>query len=1517
MLGTRLAGRYRLSHPLGAGGLADCYFAMDESAGEVVVLKLAREPATSRDILRREFELLAGLDHPSLVRARDLENLRDAIFYTADYVDGAPLAPAPYPAIETAIADVVRALAYLHRAGLRHGDVTPANVLVTGERAVLIDLSAASRIAEPISSVSGTVDYLAPEVREGARADGRADLYALGVLLRTTVLEPPPAIAALIERLVRARAADRPESAAEVLELLGVSDDSEAWTGAAPTELIGREPIVARFREILRACASGASHPLVLSIRGVAGSGKSRLLRELAWEASRELAVFVGTHRAGSPVRDMLRRAADLEALDPSVGALLGAVDRIASSGRATVLVLDECDRLSPPEREALAGAVRSLEGSTGVLFALADLDDELPRTEVIEVGPLDAAEVRRFVAHTGGRASLADLERRTGNLPGLLAGGSRRRLSTPRSEDEARALAVVALFDGELTADDALALDLDPYALRSLEALGSVVVARGRHRLRATDESAALLAAIDGAIVRRARADVLARLVGRSEPALAALRARTLADAGEIGRAEDALVASGVAAVEWREAARAIGRASAKTDARIFAARLLAEAGDPSAAIEILAPMKRSPPRSIAMAEAELKRGGAATASALLAGLEEPAAIDLEARAAIARGRYRAALESSRAALAREPDSPFGARLLENVGLAAGYLGEYGEVAALAEALRRHERAGDVNGEIRTRSYRAIVAQRRGDFSAAATDYRRVIELAEAHRKDDQIATAALNLGTAEQERGEWGAALESYERALRFAIVEGARGTEAVVRFNLANLYAEIGATDRAAAAYERARSIADEVGLGHLALALERLGGEIELLRGDRDRATAIFASTKERAERGGAAREALECAILGVESQIDRPVEATRELERIGASLEESVDLALRGRIVRARLEANTGRSAEAVRAFEAIVADADRAGLSGIAADARTALAELYDARGLADAAADMRAQARRGWQRIAVTLPATFTGAFEAHPRRAGAYRSRPRETASASDLHVRLQRFLAVNRKLGSTLSLKAVLEHAVDAAIELSAAERGFVLLAAKESTSAPFAVAAARNLDRERIPRSHLKFSRSIAEDVVRSDRAVVTVDAQHDERFSRERSVHAMRLQSVACVPIRTADGVRGALYLDNRFERGRFGEADVELLQAFADQVAVAVVNAELHEALKERTRELETARRRLEELVKGQAETIESLTEEVRSKQQVLEYRYDYGQIVGRSAKMRAVLATLERVIDSDLSVLVSGESGTGKELVARAIHFNGPRRAKRLVSLNCAALPENLIESELFGHARGAFTGADSDKLGLFSIADGGTVFLDELGEMPVAVQAKLLRALQEREVWPVGATAPRPIDIRLVCATNRDLAAEVERGRFREDLYYRVGVVRIELPSLRERLEDLPDLIAHFLPEGKRLGTAARRALLAHRWPGNVRELENVIARAAVMAQGPEIGVEDLDLDLSRAPDVPADRAGFEANETDRILRALEASGWNVSRVSRELGIPRPTLYRKLEKYRLARPE
>ncbi len=309
-------------------------------------------------------------------------------------------------------------------------------------------------------------------------------------------------------------------------------------------------------------------------------------------------------------------------------------------------------------------------------------------------------------------------------------------------------------------------------------------------------------------------------------------------------------------------------------------------------------------------------------------------------------------------------------------------------------------------------------------------------------------------------------------------------------------------------------------------------------------------------------------------------------------------------------------------------------------------------------------------------------------------------------------------------------------------------------------------------------------------------------------------------------------------------------------------------------------------------------------------------------------EIVARSPAMESVLADARLAAASDASVLIQGESGTGKELLARAIHAAGSRYGRPLVALNCGALPEPLLESEFFGHLKGAFPGAVREHTGLFQSAQGGTLFLDEIGDMPLALQAKLLRALQQREIKPVGATERRPIDVRIIAATNRDLDTAIRSGAFRQDLYFRLNVVQIKLPPLRERKSDIPLLVASFLekfsePQGppREISEDAMRRLMAYDWPGNVRELENAIERGVAMGSGPLISVADLPSNLQyptteRSP-VKDEFLPLEELERRAILRTLRETGDDKLAAARMLGIGKTTLYRKLKQYHMERAE
>jgi two-component system response regulator HydG len=361
------------------------------------------------------------------------------------------------------------------------------------------------------------------------------------------------------------------------------------------------------------------------------------------------------------------------------------------------------------------------------------------------------------------------------------------------------------------------------------------------------------------------------------------------------------------------------------------------------------------------------------------------------------------------------------------------------------------------------------------------------------------------------------------------------------------------------------------------------------------------------------------------------------------------------------------------------------------------------------------------------------------------------------------------------------------------------------------------------------------------------------------------------------------------------------------------------ETAVEAVNRDAYAYLLKQARNDE-----IKQLVKKAAE-MRLLQKENRLLKQQLKKNLSERPTIGKSQKIRQVFAVVDKVAETDSTILIFGESGTGKELVAREIHLKSCRTDGPFVSINCGALPETLLESELFGHVRGSFTGAVRDKEGLFAVAKGGTFFLDEVGETSPTIQVKLLRVLQEREIIPVGGTKPIKVDVRLIAATNADLERDVETGKFRADLFYRLNVIPLRVPPLRERKDDIPLLVEHFLKiycEGagrqiKTLAPDAFEVLMRYDWPGNVRELENAVERAVILQEGRVIQAEDLPEKLrarghERSEDiVSVTNLTLDELEKEYLLKVLEETGWHKKRAASILGINASTLYRKLQRY------
>ncbi len=503
------------------------------------------------------------------------------------------------------------------------------------------------------------------------------------------------------------------------------------------------------------------------------------------------------------------------------------------------------------------------------------------------------------------------------------------------------------------------------------------------------------------------------------------------------------------------------------------------------------------------------------------------------------------------------------------------------------------------------------------------------------------------------------------------------------------------------------------------------------------------------------------------------------------------------------------------------------------------------------------------------------------------------------------------LNLILSVSRQMTRVLNLDQLLDVVMDSVMQLTRAERGFLMLYDSDGI---LKFRVIRNPQGQVWDGADYQVSRTITNRVLESGQSLWVKDAAAESQLAQASSITELKIRSCLCVPLWTSQApepkIFGLIYVDSQQIQETFSAGDLELLSALAAQAAIAIENAQLVSDIK-----------RLEE------EKRLKLEEENRSLQQIIEAK---NELLGQSQPMEQVFSMIRRVAGSEVNVLLLGESGTGKTLVARTIHELSLRRDRPFIVIDCGAIPENLLESELFGYEKGAFTGAYSRKLGKFELANGGTVFLEEIGELPASLQIKLLRVLQQGELEHIGGRETIKVDVRVVAATNRDLEQEVKAGRFRQDLYYRLNIITIHLPPLRARQGDILMLAGVFLEKfsakhRKRIinfSAAARAALEAYSWPGNVRELEHKVERAVIMCDGERIEPEHLEiLPPAQSPAaMPPDPApGLKLKQAkqqleERMLRqALDLCQGDISATAKELGVPRQQVYRLLSRYRI----
>jgi transcriptional regulator with GAF, ATPase, and Fis domain/Tfp pilus assembly protein PilF len=916
-------------------------------------------------------------------------------------------------------------------------------------------------------------------------------------------------------------------------------------------------------------------------------------------------------------------------------------------------------------------------------------------------------------------------------------------------------------------------------------------------------------------------------------------------------------------------------------------------------------------------------------------------------ARFLVSCGLYAEALQAVEPALHETSDVGLFAR--EAAALALTYAGRLPEADSLIAALEKTAEASpDRPFGARVAALRGLYWQMTGQPTPAAQSYR------EAARRCDELhdihgqAAAVFNLGCVLADTGQFGEALDALRRALRDLGRLGIATDLALALYNTGLLLLQLGDLE---AASRTARRLRDEAGAtkaeAFLAYA-SSLDADIARRQGAPRTALPLYLAAEQAFARAGNQPMADGSALARAETlaEAGQAAEALIAWRRIRSTTadpaaspgapssgDEMFALA-QARIVLALPPGTAETDRELGRRLsdlaDVAIAQGRRPAAWRVAQMASRLFSRVGDAR-----ASDERTRAARIFEEVKMNTPTQYRSGLD-HDPEAPSLSLLSSDARNATALLVeraaraegRLRRLARINKRLNSDLRLSRVLEAVIDTAIEMTDAERGFLLL---KDSSGELVVKVARNIDQTTLDAPDFVLSRSIAKQAAETGQPVVTVDAAGDRRFREAASVSDLHLRSVLAVPLSVKGNVVGTIYVDHRLRNGVFDDEALAMVMDFAEQGAIAIENARLVAELRRRENQVQALNRRLEHELHVQEQALQGVREELKESRQVAALRYDYHQIVGQTPRMLDLFHLLDRVTDTALPVVIEGESGTGKELVARAIHFNGPRRDRPFVSENCAAIPETLLETTLFGHVKGAFTGADREARGLFAVADGGTLFLDELAEMSPAMQGKLLRVLQDGEFHRVGGERPQKVNVRVLVATNKDLERLVEQGKFRQDLFFRISVVRLVLPPLRERSEDIPLLVQHFMQKAaagagaavKSVEAAAMAKLCCYRWPGNVRELENETTRAAAFS-GATVTVADLSPQVRAGSDpaaVMADerdgirmRPRVERLERMLIREAMTKCSGNQTKAALALGLSRFGLQKKLHRYRIA---
>ncbi|MBI1849032.1 MAG: sigma 54-interacting transcriptional regulator [Planctomycetes bacterium] len=1114
-------------------------------------------------------------------------------------------------------------------------------------------------------------------------------------------------------------------------------------------------------------------------------------------------------------------------------------------------------------------------------------------------------------------------------------------------SDDEARPLHAALARSLRGSRRDDVSMDLARHLLGAAIG-GDARAARlaAASALRAARERWSREAPAEGETVLRALLDATLAVPERTTSRARIFAGDLLAAQGEHDRA----------LAEYREGERAIGTTMARTDRRIGEA--CREQGEYAEAESRLVR---------ALASTDLVEGSTERARAILAlGMTRL----LLGRPADAAAAARSALESPSA---RHMRPRAAAHLWNLVGMAAFRCGDTRECErAYTKALKRFDATDDAAGSAGVLNNLAVLRTQEGKFAEAARLHGKALALFERRGNVAQEAMTRNNLGLTAIARGDLAAAREALEQSLHARRALGDSYGEASSLGNLGVGLREEGRLADARAALRESRRRFAALGnrreealiLAHLAhlevdlgrpreasgLARKALDG-LEAADFPRERAVALVAASRAALEGRDArtARQRLEEAIPLATTAFSKPWSARAAGFLVEEALRRSDLDAARAALVvarravvgtdlrdmRARLALDAAEISrlegrrQAPKEIERAARLAAKSERAEVRLRALSSFGEVLLDGGDATAAARVLGEASGVVEAMTRGLAPTDARRVRARPAHARIARllaaARGRAVEGGGSTSKRFASLVDINRRLLSEPDPEKLLGVILDAAIEVSGAERGFVILRGAAGLTFP----VARNFEKRDLERASAEVSHAFVKRVLDTGRTWASEDTGADERLRRSRSLLDLGAASLVAVPLRAAGGgssTLGALYLDHRREAGLFAGEARALLEALADQAALAL-------EIRRRQREIEELNRRLEAGLEEKTQELQRVRTELRIARRSMPR--GKSDVTWRSVAMRAIADVVERVAPTNLTVAIVGESGSGKDAVARTIHAQSRRAEKPFVAVDCATLPEPLVEAELFGHRKGAFTGADRDRKGLFETASGGTLYLDGVTALSPSAQSKILRAIEAGEVRPVGSTSFVRVNVRLVVSSTQPLADEVARGRFREDLLFRLEEVVVRVPPLRERREDIPSLVDAFLAEALagearkrrtcRFSKEAMARLLDYPWPGNVRELRNEVRRAVLLGDAeirtavlsPEVRAGGGAMRATEPVTAEGFREALREAESVLVRRALQAANGNQSRAAKLLGLSRFGLRKKMSRLGIAPPE